>query len=72
MQREKLYNLYTTTYIIVALFIFKTDEISTVRELVVQSLAFLENNYSKLYFVNCGALHAASSGVFRLFLETTY
>ena len=68
MQREELYNLHRTAYLIVALFVFKmdktlSDQILTVRKLVAQHFAFFKNNYNKLYCANCRAFHAASCDI---------
>ncbi len=70
MQREKLYNLHTTTYSIIGLFVFKlnktlSDQISTLRKLVAQTFRFYGLNCNKLYCTNCRAFHAASFGIFR-------
>src|ERR1700722_292266 len=76
MEREKLYNLHKPAFFIVALFAFKmdkifSDQISTVRKLVAENFAFFENDYNKLYCVNCRAFHAASCGIFCFFCTKT-
>ncbi len=68
-------NLHKIAFFIFALFVFKvvkilSEQISTVRTLVIENVGFFENNYNRLYCVNCRAFHAASLGICCFFNKT--
>jgi hypothetical protein len=46
-----------------------SDQILAVRKLVPQNFAFFENKYNKLYCVNSGIFHAASSVILYFFTK---
>ena len=77
MQREKLHNFQKTAYFLVALFVFKMDKVLRNRTLAVVKpnrieFSFFQNNYNKLYYLDCRAVHAASSGVFCFSFDKAY
>mgnify|MGYP007095248442 CR=1 FL=1 len=77
MQREKLYNFHKTTYFLIALFVFKMGKVLSDGTLAVVKtdrieFPFFQNNFNKLYYVDCRAFHAASSDVFCFSFDKAY
>jgi len=77
MQHAKLYNLHTATYFIAVLFALKIDKVWRDQILGIANIGYIkfpfsENNYNKLYCVDCRAFHAASCGIFCFSFDKAY
>jgi hypothetical protein len=77
MQHAKLYNVHTATYLIAVLFVLKIDKVLRDQILGIANIGYIkfpfsENNYNKLYCVDCRAFHAAFCGIFCFSFDKAY